>query len=83
MEACHRRALEAGAPVLCLHTAEFMRAAVAMYEAMGFRRTPEFDFDGSEYLQLRSDYRVTVIAYRLDLSPTGKSPARPPGGPSG
>jgi GNAT superfamily N-acetyltransferase len=67
LRACRQRALAEGAPVLCLHTAEFMRAAVAMYEAMGFRRVPEFDFDGPEHFQLPGDHRVTVIAYRLDL----------------
>ena len=45
VEACLERAREAGAPVLCLHTAEFMTAAVAIYQAAGFRRDPAHDFD--------------------------------------
>ena len=64
MDACLERALAARAPVLCLHTAAFMTAAVAIYEAMGFRRVPAFDFDipaggGAP--------PVAILAYRLDL----------------
>jgi predicted N-acetyltransferase YhbS len=61
MRACLERAHAAGASVLCLHTAEFMTAAVTMYESMGFRRVPAFDFE------IAGDRPVTVIAYRLDL----------------
>ena len=67
MRACLERAVSAAASVLCLHTAKFMTAAVAMYEAMGFRRVPSFDFDGSRHLKLATDRPLTVIAYRLDL----------------
>jgi predicted N-acetyltransferase YhbS len=64
MDACLERARAAGAPVLCLHTAAFMTAAVALYEAMGFRRAPAYDFDvpaggGAP--------PVAILAYRLDL----------------
>jgi hypothetical protein len=52
--------------VLCLHTAEFMTAAVAMYEAMGFRRVPSYDFDANEHLRLGGE-PVPILAYRLDL----------------
>jgi GNAT superfamily N-acetyltransferase len=69
MDACLQRALAAGAPALCLHTAEFMTAPVAMYEAMGFRRAPAFDFDVVELLGLAGIPPVRVIAYRLDLRP--------------
>jgi predicted N-acetyltransferase YhbS len=69
MRASHGRALALGAPVLCLHTGEFMTAAIAMYEAMGFRRVPEFDFEGGSYLRIgdAAERKVMVIAYRLDL----------------
>jgi ribosomal protein S18 acetylase RimI-like enzyme len=64
MDACLERALAARAPVLCLHTAAFMTAAVAMYEAMGFRRAPSFDFE----VPAGGDAPpVGIIAYRLDL----------------
>jgi hypothetical protein len=58
---------------LCLHTVTFMTAAVAMYEAMGFQRAPSFDFEGVRSLNLKSDRRVMVIAYRLDLPAAGGS----------
>ena len=64
MDACRERALAARAPVLCLHTAAFMPAAVAMYEAMGFRRAPAFDFD----VPAGGAPPVTILAYRLDLT---------------
>src|ERR687887_373333 len=40
---CLDRARLLGVPVLCLHTAAFMTAAVALYEAMGFERAPTYD----------------------------------------
>jgi GNAT superfamily N-acetyltransferase len=47
VEACLERARADGAPMLRLHTAEFLTAAVAIYERLGFRRDPAFDFDGT------------------------------------
>jgi ribosomal protein S18 acetylase RimI-like enzyme len=44
MEECARRAREAGAAVLTLHTTEMMAAAVRLYERLGFQRAPELDF---------------------------------------
>ena len=67
LEACLERALAAGAPVLCLHTAEFMTAAVAIYEAAGFRRDPANDFDAAGRLALGDVRPVPILAYRLDL----------------
>jgi len=48
-----------GAAELGLHTSHSLRAAVRMYERMGFVRAPEFDFqpEGAE----------RVMAYRLPL----------------
>jgi len=74
VEACLERARAAGAPVLCLHTAEFMTAAVAIYERLGFRRDPAFDFDGTRRLGLDGVRPVPILAYRLDLT----RPDRPP-----
>src|SRR5215218_345966 len=67
VEACRRWALAAGAPVLCLHTAGFMAAAVALYEAMGFRRDPSFDFEATSHLRVGGIQPVRILAYRLDL----------------
>ena len=66
MRACVERAVAGGAGVLCLHTARFMTAAMAMDEAMGFRRAPSYDFDANEHLRLGGD-PVPILAYRLDL----------------
>ena len=68
MEACRRRAEAGGADVLCLHTDQFMTAAVAIYTAMGFRRAPAFDFDATSRFALGGVRPVPVLGYRLDLS---------------
>jgi predicted N-acetyltransferase YhbS len=67
-EACHRRAMAADAPVLCLHTGGFMTAAVALYERMGYRRDPAHDFDATSRLRLGGVGPVPILAYRLDLT---------------
>lgn len=74
MDACVDRARQAGATILCLHTATIMTTAVALYERMGFVRAPSFDFDPFDYIGTQGDPPTTgdgrpvrVIAYRLDL----------------
>ena len=57
--ACIDRAREQGAPALGLHTTAPMKVARAMYERMGFERTPRFDF--------RPGPTVLVEAYSLTL----------------
>jgi ribosomal protein S18 acetylase RimI-like enzyme len=71
MEACRDRAVAAGATVLCLHTASFMAAAVAIYREMGFERVPEFDFSPTRRLGVEVDTDVKVIAFRLDFPAPG------------
>jgi predicted N-acetyltransferase YhbS len=66
VQACLERARAAGAPVLCLHTAEFMTAAVAIYERLGLRRDPTFDLDATRHLRLEGVRPVPILAYRLD-----------------
>lgn len=56
MKECERRAREVGAKAIGLHTMEVMRAAMRMYERLGFVRTPESDFRPSE--------GVVVLGYR-------------------
>jgi ribosomal protein S18 acetylase RimI-like enzyme len=56
MKECERRAQEAGAQAIGLHTAEVMQTAIRMYERLGFVRTPETDFRPSE--------GVVVLGYR-------------------
>jgi GNAT superfamily N-acetyltransferase len=43
------RARSRGCPMLLLHTASFMTAAVALYRDAGFRRAPAFDLDVAGY----------------------------------
>jgi len=56
---CIERARALNAPALGLHTTHLMDVARAMYQRMGFERTPEYDFFPFE------DF--TVEAYRLAL----------------
>ena len=59
VEECMRRARLAGAAALGLHTSESLRAAIRMYERMGFVRAPEGDFHPSG-AELVMAYRVTL-----------------------
>lgn len=54
-----RRCREQSVITIGLHTTKFMDIARRMYEQMGFRRVPEFDFQPAP--------GVVVTAYRLDL----------------
>ena len=63
LDECMRRARQAGATALGLHTEDIMGVAVRMYEGRGFARVPEYDFNPVE--------GVLVKAYRRDL--TGNS----------
>lgn len=58
---CARRARRMGAAALGLHSSESMRAAIRMYQRMGFARDPGHDFQppGAELVQ----------AFRLELGP--------------
>lgn len=59
LDECMRRARQAGASFLGLHTEDIMGVAVRMYEGRGFVRVPEYDFNPVE--------GVLVKAYRRDL----------------
>jgi ribosomal protein S18 acetylase RimI-like enzyme len=59
MEECIRRCREHKVVTIGLHTTKFMDIARRMYERMGFRHIPEFDFQPAP--------GVDVTAYRLDL----------------
>jgi GNAT superfamily N-acetyltransferase len=59
MKECERRAREAGATAIGLHTMEVMRDAIRMYERLGYVRTPETDF--------RPGAGVVVLGYRHTL----------------
>src|SRR5437879_11273488 len=59
MQECIRRARDAGATALTLHTTDMMRAAVRLYQRLGFAAAPELDFHPAPGL--------TVRGYRLQL----------------
>jgi GNAT superfamily N-acetyltransferase len=53
VDECIRRARASGATVLGIHTSKSMRAAMRLYERMGFVRDPEHDFQppGAELVE--------------------------------
>lgn len=67
---CVKRARQAGATALGLHTSDSMQAAIHMYEQMGFVRDPAHDF--------RPEGAELVKAYRRDLTEgtAGMEPGR-------
>ncbi|HVO22237.1 MAG TPA: GNAT family N-acetyltransferase [Candidatus Margulisiibacteriota bacterium] len=62
MHECSRRARASGARVLTLHTADFMQAAIRLYERFGFVRAAELDFEPAPGALLKG--------YRLRLDDT-------------
>jgi GNAT superfamily N-acetyltransferase len=65
---CERLARTIEAPVFAFHTVSFMSGAVALYERLGYRRAPEFDFDLGARYGLSTPPRTTAITYRRDLT---------------
>ena len=61
MHECVRRAREARADALTLHTMSAMQAALRLYTRMGFQPAPELDFQPAP--------GFTVNGYRLTLGP--------------
>ena len=68
---CERLAREAGAPVFAFHTASFMTGAIALYERLGYRRVPEFDFDMAARYSRFGAAPIMSIAYLRHLAPVG------------
>jgi ribosomal protein S18 acetylase RimI-like enzyme len=62
VDACIQRAAVAGLSSIALHTADFMVAAVAVYEKAGFRRAPEYDYRAGDYFGSDGD-DLTAITY--------------------
>lgn len=60
LQECVRRAREAGAPAVTLHTTDMMRVAIRLYERLGFVAAPELDFHPAPGL--------TVKGYQLRLA---------------
>ena len=62
---------DSGAPVFAFHTASFMTSAIALYERLGYRRAPEFDFNmAARYSP--SAPPITSIAYYRCLNPASR-----------
>jgi GNAT superfamily N-acetyltransferase len=60
VDECVRRAREADARELGLHTSRSFAAALAMYRAMGFVRAPERDFQPPGNTELVEGYRLPL-----------------------
>ncbi|MDQ0256743.1 GNAT superfamily N-acetyltransferase [Evansella vedderi] len=58
---CIRRTKEKGYDSIGLHTGEFMKGALKLYERFGFERQPQYDFEPA-------DDGIIVKAYRLKLT---------------
>jgi ribosomal protein S18 acetylase RimI-like enzyme len=69
LAAIERLARQAGAPVFAFHTASFMTDAIALYERLGFRRVPEFDFDMAARYSGFGAAPITALAYLRLLAP--------------
>ena len=63
LAACERLARDCGAPVFGFHTASFMTGAIALYERLGYRRAPEFDFDMAARYSRFGAAPIMSIAY--------------------
>jgi len=59
IEQCILQCRERGTKTIGLHTTELMKVARGMYEQIGFKRIPEFDFHPAP--------DIVVFAYRLNL----------------
>jgi ribosomal protein S18 acetylase RimI-like enzyme len=57
---CIHRTKVNGAKSIGLHTADFMKTAMRLYERMGFERLPQFDFEPA-------GDGIIVKAYRLSI----------------
>ncbi|MDQ0352050.1 GNAT superfamily N-acetyltransferase [Alkalibacillus filiformis] len=60
VQECIKRTKQRGYSKMGLHTGEFMKSAIQLYEQSGFKRVPEHDFQPA-------DDGVNVRAYVLDL----------------
>jgi DNA-binding CsgD family transcriptional regulator/GNAT superfamily N-acetyltransferase len=64
-----RLAREAGAPVFAFHTASFITGAITLYERLGYRRAPEFDFNLAARYGRSGVAPIMSFAYLRHLTP--------------
>ena len=69
LEVCIDRATARGANTIGLHTAQFMTAAIALYERFGFVRVPDLDVNAVDIVGVDDPDGPLVIAYRRLLQP--------------
>jgi ribosomal protein S18 acetylase RimI-like enzyme len=67
VETCIERARQVGADSVVLHTAEFMVAAIGLYERHGFRRASAYDFDAGPFFGGSEGGELWAIAFVLPL----------------
>ena len=60
VDECVRRSKENGYRAIGLHTGQFMKNAINLYERLGFKRLPEYDFEPA-------DDGIMVLAYQLTI----------------
>jgi GNAT superfamily N-acetyltransferase len=77
MGAGQRLAREAGAPVLAFHTVSFMTGAIALYQRLGYRRAPEFDYDWAAFRSRSAATPITAFAFLRDLRAEHTAPFTP------
>ncbi len=64
------RARDLDREAICLHTAHFMRAAVPLYQSLGFQRCPDYDQDVSALFGVSPvGDPMLAIGYSLRLEP--------------
>jgi ribosomal protein S18 acetylase RimI-like enzyme len=64
-----RVAREAEAPVFAFHTHSYMTGAISLYERLGYRRAPEFDFDMAARYGRFGAAPIMSIAFLRHLTP--------------
>ncbi|MCQ6279625.1 GNAT family N-acetyltransferase [Bacillus sp. EB600] len=57
---CIQRAKMKGSPAIGLHTSDFMESAIKLYENLGFKRLPQYDFEPT-------DDGIIVKAFRISF----------------
>ena len=58
---CINRTRVKGSQNIGLHTADFMKAAMRLYERMGFERLPQFDFEPAGDGIIVKAYRLSIV----------------------
>ena len=65
---CEPLAQQAGAPVFAFHTHSYMTGAISLYERLGYRTAPEFDFDMAARFSRFGAAPIRALAYLRHLT---------------